>query len=323
MKKVSVMMNTARDDYSLQAYPDKHMLYYTIDSLLQQTCQSFELVIADGIYEQRKDLFKDWKGTFPIIHVPMKPNVWSPRGLCAISTSKNTALLWANGEYGIFIDDCAWIDPEFIERTVEWIDKGYIVSSLMEVYDGEKLIVPCRERPFTLGHYYNNMAMKMTDWEFFNGYDEMFDGAKCLEDCDLSNRVHRAGRKLMRITPHIKYQHHTDIAKCCRKLPAIKCNHLWAEISNSRAKNGIFRANSVPVSDDEFEMLLSCNKNVAGDICRFVNLPCNFITPDGKAMSGADPELMALYRHPSLVFNLAEQRLSPNKAIEELKRIVL
>jgi glycosyltransferase involved in cell wall biosynthesis len=178
--QVSILINTAREDFSLVAYPTVHLFEWTLASLRNQTQKDFEVVIADALYDKRPNYFKEHPEVFPVTHVPVKPNVWSPRGVCAISTAKNTCLLHAKGEYGVFLDDCAWVDEYFIQRTVDWIKRGNVVSSLYEVYEGEKLIYPNRSRAFTLGHSVNNLAMKMTDWEFFNGYDEMYDGAKCL-----------------------------------------------------------------------------------------------------------------------------------------------
>jgi hypothetical protein len=88
--------------------------------------------------------------------------------------------------------------------------------------------------------------------------------------------------------------------------------------AGEREKAGIFAANTIPITSEEFAHIKSCNKNEKGFICPYVKLPCNFISPEGKAISGANEEMMELYKHPSLTFSLKEQRQNVTKALEVL-----
>ncbi len=96
--KITFGMNTAQQDFPMVFFPKIHIFEFLMQSLRRQTFKDFNVVIADVLYDTRKDYFKEHPEDFEIIHVPIKPNIWIPHGCCAISTTKNTLLLHAKGE---------------------------------------------------------------------------------------------------------------------------------------------------------------------------------------------------------------------------------
>jgi len=120
--KISLCMNTAREDYSMIGFPNIHIFEYLMRSLRRQTYKNFEVVIADVLYDKRSNYFKEHPEDFEIKHVPIKPNVWLPREFMAISTCKNTAILHATGDIISFIDDCGEINSKNFEAAIKMLD---------------------------------------------------------------------------------------------------------------------------------------------------------------------------------------------------------
>lgn len=89
------------------------------DSLARQTHPDFELIIADGIYEHRRDIVatraRDYH--FPIKHTCPRDNLFPINSYCH---KVNTALSHASGDIALFLSDYAALSPTCLEAHSVW-----------------------------------------------------------------------------------------------------------------------------------------------------------------------------------------------------------
>lgn len=175
-----------------------------IELLNGQTCLDFEYILVDGYYFQRKDamleMIKGLKPNFPLRYVPDKPTRWKG---CrpALSSARNTYLIWARGEMIIGVDDCcADMCPDLVEKHMRWVRRGFAVSgswfdsngweSRHKIIDNAKVVNP--------GWFYGaNHSFLLEDVLKVNGYEELLDGEQGQEDCELGIRLGRMGIKIL------------------------------------------------------------------------------------------------------------------------------
>ena len=117
---ISVIMPTARSDYSIIGQPNLHYLEPTIKSLGEQTFRDFELIVVDALHGERSVLDLGVVN-FPVKHVPVHPDhrFWLDRGRWGVAGTLNTGLLHAEGELVTRVDDCCEFDPKYLERVWE------------------------------------------------------------------------------------------------------------------------------------------------------------------------------------------------------------
>jgi len=323
---ITLGISTAQTDYPLPAYPKTHIFEYTMSALRKQTVKDFDVVVADVYYDTRSDYFQKHPEDFPVQHVPVKPNVWIKRGCPAICATKNTYLMYAKGEYTMNLGDCWHPFPEFIEKTYEYLKNYKYVNYLYEVYLGDEFKI--RDHRTNEKIIHGNVVMKTEDWVELNGYDELLDGNKGLEDCDLAFRINtKDGNKngIFLATPYLKRQVHNTFPLfygCNEK--SKKCLGLIFEICRQRDSFGLYQANKIPLSKVELHYLKKCAFKQSPYIC-YRHLPKQITchsTQSNMVYLGTDDKLNELNNHPSLYFNLREQRKDPIKAIEILKKQV-
>lgn len=319
MPKITFGMNTAQEDYPLVAYPDVHVFEFLMRQLRKQTFKDFEVIIADVKYNTRKDYFVNNQEDFPVIHVPIKSNIWIPNNSCAISTTKNTFLLYARGEIVVSMGDCAEFDGDYLMRINKWCTEGFCCTSRFSINQGGKVIVKdIRQQDSKDVH--GNIAMRMTDWLGLNGYDEMFDGGKGCEDLDIGYRLVTANKRVKLLEDLVVYQHHMT----CNLLQtpnSFKCQEMWWYITRFRDLVGVYAANRFPIRDDEFELLRKCYKGTKVKECPIHLKPCKRVDENGCCVEGVNEEMFKLYKHPSLTFSLIEQRKDVRKALIDLDKM--
>ncbi len=306
--KVSICVNTACESYNLVAYPELHIFEYLLASLRRQTFKDFELVIADVLYETRKDYFKDHKEAFRITHVPVKPNIWTPMGLIGICATKNTCLMYASGEIICFTDDCSALSETYIEEVVKRIKPKYCIANTYNIYRGDEVIFKDVRKPGLHAAAYGNVSLFLSDYLELNGYEELYDGSKGLEDCDLTYRIRTMKGIIELIDVPAIFQTHKPY-QLLGSRRAVRCPRIMEAALRARDKVGRFRANEKPMSTEEFEKLFECSTIVKGYKCPYVGVECkSWMSPEGTGMSSIDSRLMNLYKHPSLNFDLTQQR---------------
>ncbi len=136
--QISVIMPTAREDYSILGQPDLHYLESTMKSLAKQTFKDFELVLVDALHDSRD---YDFSGLpFPVKHVPVHPNhrFWLDRKRWSVCASLNTGIIHSEGELIVRIDDASEFDSDFLQRFWDGYQSGYFPLAMHIRYLGGK-----------------------------------------------------------------------------------------------------------------------------------------------------------------------------------------
>jgi len=138
---VSVIMVTARASYPIIGLPDVHVLQPTFYSLEKQSFKDFEVIVVDALYPQKKGWIESRKWSFPIKYVPPHPNhrFWLDRGLWGVCGQLNTALLYAEGELIVRVDDSSQIpDKGFLQKFWDYYQNGFFALAMHVRYHAGK-----------------------------------------------------------------------------------------------------------------------------------------------------------------------------------------
>ena len=110
-KKVSIVLTTFRENPKFEVL---------LESLTHQTVKPLELVIADWLYEKRKEYIKKLSETYkiPIIHVP--------RDTKGASRAMNIGMINASGDYILHVDDCQYLPYRWIEKHLLTCIHGFL-----------------------------------------------------------------------------------------------------------------------------------------------------------------------------------------------------
>ena len=293
MPSISVIMPTARDEFPIIGMPELHFLEPTLRSLRKQNFKDFEFIVVDAFHEERPDMFSCHP--FPVKHVPVDPRhrFWLDRGRWGVCGQLNTALIHAEGELVVRVDDCSEFDESFLTRfwetyesglwalamhirflkgkparlNEEYLAEGYEAqyfdkwdegergAHLKKLYGEDGLVRDSRYGivkasggkmigPYNWMYGYSSFtldaALKV------NGFDELFDSDKSLEDVDFGSRLEMAGYRDM-FSLDVEHQciehEHKPIPE--RLIPSgqkpIKCN--YAVMMNNRQRKA-YRANA-------------------------------------------------------------------------------
>jgi len=317
MVLISVIMPTARHDYPLIGLPRIHILEPTLGSLKKQTFRDFELIIVDALYERRPRLFqgepfRDDHLPFPVKHVPVHPNhrFWLNRKRWAVCGALNTAILHAEGELIVRIDDCSELpDPDYLKKFWEGYECGYFPMAmhirylggqparldkkylelgyelqrpflyqrledevedraeiLKRVYGEEGLIRDSRYQTIVkrggriiapVNWYYGYSCVSLEAALKINGYDELFDGDKSIEDIDFGSRLEMAGYKnmfLLDVNLQVIEHEHEPIPAdvIARDIKPIKCNYALYLLNRKKRR---WRANSDKLTEEDLEFV--------------------------------------------------------------------
>lgn len=337
--KFSIVMHTCREDNAGLPAPVLQMM---LNSMVRQDYSGeFELIIVDLLWERRrKDFERMCPGNIsttagvevPVLYVPDKTSPFKDRGLLRIATPKNTGLLFARGTHVIFTDDCQIIPENALTLFSEWAEKGAGATMCYEkricggsggndrttgvdqrgahigVPTGTGKIVTARDIGFLGG----TMSMvPIETLEAVNGWDEMFDGSRQLEDADMILRLAAHGQLMAyenraRI---IEYEcgNYGDVVST----QPIKCNGAYAQYVW-----GLGRRQANRLSGDQ---LVEAIRRSAWTDCLRIN-------PDQKCIPHLSPctklgekdVLEAVYNDKRITFDLAEKRKNVNTSWEDL-----
>lgn len=185
---------------------------WALESLKNQTFKNFEYIIVDGYYHRRKDeiakLIKDMNLGFPVLHIPDKASRWKGQRPC-ISNARNTIMIFANGNYIVHADDCCKMKPNWLERHVDSLRKGYLSAGAwigcQNITDDGKCIegIYGPEERLRMVHgpglannrwlYGGNFGYPLEAALSINGFDEYLDGEFGQDDLDFGIRLERKG----------------------------------------------------------------------------------------------------------------------------------
>jgi len=137
---ISCILCTAREDYPILGLPKVHIFEPTIRSLVKQSFKDFELIIVDALYDKRSN--HDFSRLpFTVKHVPPHPNhsFWLKRGLWNVAGMLNTALLHAEGDLIVRLDDCCEIpDRDYLKKFWEYYESGLFALAMHVRYHAGK-----------------------------------------------------------------------------------------------------------------------------------------------------------------------------------------
>ena len=272
MPEITVLIYTARDDYPYVGKAEGwHCFEPFLRTLADQTFKDFELVLVDALWETRSNWFKDRPQPFPVKHVPSRPNYWQERGRIGLGTQINKGFVWADGRYIWMGGENNLYPPHHLALVSElcregkvpvaWYgvaDRGHClhdspteppavcpdIADLHEfthkdmwsmdhraarfVNDPSLVVSPCHPH-----NYYGYSLIPLDVAIAINGFDELMDGIKSLQDCDLGSRVARAGcsmvmhRNLYVVEPPVRPENGTEVGYGggIRSLFSFQCNY--------------------------------------------------------------------------------------------------
>jgi hypothetical protein len=247
------------------------------DSLDCQTCKDFELIISDALFNERRqeisELAKSY--SFRIVHISQSPNKWIDNGYTAICNAQNKGIAYASGKVCFNIGDGhQFLTKESIERIWHWYEKGFCAQGIFTVYNAKgavryksgknagKLDRDIRANFVERGDgcyfhkwadlFYGCSSYPMEVCLKVNGYNELFDGQKALDDVDFGNRLSNAGFNNFVIDKRIQVAKY-EMENCGLNNINCKANH---SILQHDKRNGIIRANCRAATMDDVESFM-------------------------------------------------------------------
>jgi cellulose synthase/poly-beta-1,6-N-acetylglucosamine synthase-like glycosyltransferase len=329
--KISVVMHTCRKDHPKLPAPVLRMM---CDSMLAQDYDGdVELIIVDLAWKYRHDEFMKMLGEIElpehrkdkpmieVLHVPDRPTPFRERKLLRIAAPKNTGAMLARGDWVIFTDDCQVLPPNALSLLAEWAKQGVGATMSYEKRiwnpDGEDTVtgrdargvslnVPegsaKRVPPRQIGFLGGTMSMlPMEALLELNGFDEMFDGSRQLEDADMCLRLAALGQNMAyeQRARVIEYEVGAYDERVV-STEAIKCNGAYADWIWK--KGGRVGANTGHQALEAVKAIQwqGCARLEQPDVCTPHRSPCTKM---------GDPKLLeAVYLDPRLAFSLRKLR---------------
>jgi hypothetical protein len=251
--KISVALHTASQNDLLSHYGIPSHLQWFCDTLNRQTFKDFEFIIVDYFYPEKKEIVKNLKANFPIKYIPNVRRYWQDMGYISISASKNSTILFSEGELIIQLDDAETFNDDLLQVYWDYYKNGALFHPVHKRYppqnppEEEKLILSIKEQEIFPGEgifhqnggsLYAGTSFSIQDGILTNGFNERMDGQKSLEDCEFGERLRRLNRvfvknakNLITIYRHaatyIKY--YKVISEICN-LGFIKCGTMFGLI---------------------------------------------------------------------------------------------
>lgn len=132
----------------IPTYNRAHTIARTIKSVLSQTYQNFEILVADDAStDDTEDLIREFARSSPIHYVRHEKNQGAP-------TARNTGAKKARGEYLAFLDsDDIWY-PQYLERQLSLLqespsDIGMVCCGMLQKGAGSQRIMSSGSRDLT------------------------------------------------------------------------------------------------------------------------------------------------------------------------------
>ena len=118
-------MKSALVSIIIPCYNAENFIKKTIDSVLCQTYQNFEIIIVnDGSTDSSSKIIKTVKDGR--IHLVEQKNK-------GVSYSRNNGVYLAKGEFIVFLDADDLLDPSFLEKRVFWLSKSAAIACASSV----------------------------------------------------------------------------------------------------------------------------------------------------------------------------------------------
>jgi hypothetical protein len=329
---VTVMLNTVRDD---EAFRGRNVLTSIADDLARQTfpTKELEFVAVDGLYSDRFETFATHSYPMRVLHVPPRPTTMVVEHRPAISAYKNSGLVHARGELVLTIDDGCRLDDRYVERCwAAWAERKCLSAMYHGITDTDMWQTEAKHNDSRkvflgpdgkcVGPIGGNMgsppgagfiAFPLQAALALNGYDEMFDGSRGLEDIDFGMRLQMAGYRLALDSNHTVglYEQGAWSAKLFNPEEAasqsvVKCAQTTFRIHEPGARPVV--ANRQPWSETQWARIAPrcIHLSTGSDHCTLFGPghPCPYV---GLCSDREHPGLRALRDDPP-IFDLREMR---------------
>lgn len=316
MVDISVILITARPVFSIIGQPELNMLINIETCLKKQTFKHFELIVVDTLYDTRIHSFDGLP--FEVKHVPIHPKhrVWIDRKRYNICGSLNTALMHAEGDLIVRIDDCSEFDEGYLQRIWDEYKTGLWLQGMHVKYLNGKISMDAQgvisqDSRIPIVESLGGRCLGPHEWMYgyatftleaalkVNGFDELFDGDKQQEDQDFGSRLCLAGYtdKFLLNSKHKVIEHEhleipSDIIDPTNR--SIKCN--YAIYLLSRMKNR-WKANNLKLSDQDIDFIKR----------ETLIAPCS--TVNHTYADDCEGELFQQWVDSQHIFDLRERRL--------------
>ena len=323
----SVVVATARENDAFKHHPDWRVLDKIVECCDRQAFRDFELIIVDVLYDYRPNYFKGLKLSFPLLHIPDKKSPFKDFKLTRICAARNTGIMYARGKYVITGDDGEEWSTNAFEQFRAWLRRDMCVTGRLYRDNGKEVVsVDSRYvaygipeggrakvvRAGSAGYLGGTLTMTPVDSMLrCNGFDEIFDGSRQLEDSDLAYRLgairmRAALDPMIRVVEFEQTRWEND-SRVFRTPPFLKCN--GAYFYPIMHQKGRFEANKTRLSEETVATFLKggCPKVDPRGFCSIGKGRC---LDDWKWAQSEDDLalLLRVYRDERLVFDLSEQR---------------
>lgn len=332
-KRITLIMNTVREN---TAFHDHDVLNGPVENILRQTVSphEVELIVVDGLHFDRWSYFEEYSSSaasngLRILHVPPKQTQMVKDRRCAISAYKNTALAHMRSPLCITIDDGAVLPPTYLANVIEaWEERRELLSSMCEaigttdlidsrtVYlgPGDKIVGPVNGDP-RVPSMYGYAALSLEAVFAVNGYDEMYDGSRGIEDMDMGIRLQKAGFKIaldarhrMQLRPHGNWSPKIFNHNVCGNGgdgTCVKCCQTTIHMRLPEIMAGDVQANRVAWGNDKWNKVRPrCYLLTDAGKCSLSFQPCPYF---GAFSDREHPGLQSLIDHPP-IFDMREER---------------
>lgn len=333
--KLSVVMHTCREDNDQLPSPVLRMM---TDAVVNQDYSGeVELIIVDLLWENRKGqvpltISSRMGQTIPVLHIPDKSSPFKDRGLLRIATPKNTGLIMATGTHVVFTDDCQVIPENALSLIAGWAEQGFGCTMSYEkrilgvdgeddrvtgvdqrgvhlgIPEGTGKVKPARDIGFLGG------TMSMVPMETLrkvNGWDEMFDGSRQLEDADMIVRLAGAGQMMAYENTARIVEYECGAYGDVVNTQPVKCNGAYAQYVW-----GLGRKEANKLTGDQLDEAVrrmhweDCIRYREGDKCW---------PHDGDCTKLGEPdELESIYKDLRLNFDITTEQERRDEIVEAL-----
>lgn len=339
--RLSVIMNTARPNDAMPGLPGINHIFYVIDSLRIQTFKDFEFIISDYLYDSRDIDFSLIAPTdFPVYRIPVKHSMWKDLGYVAISATKNAGAMYASGDLLFFIDDCCSFGPDLFAKIIRHYSRGVFPNPLHIREDGKndsigsdgKPIRDCRfayfsgenDKPIGPNEIIDNFdlygyaTVSLAAFLHVNGYDEMLDGSRQMEDMDMGRRLKAAGYHIGLYrdltvreqrhciagkAEHQKTEYEKQLVSMGDFKENLKCNGAYYGMRSFWSGERFYRANAFGLDAADWRRLENCYLfDASRSGCSLSGRGCNW---QGRHMK--HPDAQKYLTNPP-IFSMADMR---------------
>lgn len=206
--KISVTLHTASTDKLLANQGVESHIGWFVDTLNRQTFKDFELVLVDCLYPEKRDVIRNLKANFPIKYVPNVRTYWQDMGYISLSSPKNSAILFSEGELIIQFDDAETFDENLLSIYWDYFQKDLFFHPVHQrPYKGRvsvdhriEFIKKENKEEYVHNHgswLYAGTSFSLKDAISLNGFNERLDGQKSLQDCEFGCRLQAMNKKFV------------------------------------------------------------------------------------------------------------------------------